>query len=307
MVKQQKQIEALNARFALTDHLWFQSGENGLPKVQIDNGLATAEVYLQGGHITAFQPQGSEPVLWMSPLAQFQSGKAIRGGVPVIWPWFGAHAIDKHKPQHGFARTTEWQVNATKALPDGRTQLQLQMQDTPATHALWPHAFALSLTITVGKALKIELTSHNTGEQVFTVGGALHSYFAIGDVEQMHIDGLFGCNYIDQLDGNRIKQQNEIIGIRQEVDRIYFDTEDTCTEGIYTIFDAQLLRQIYIKRTGSRSTVIWNPWKNKAKAMADFPNDGYQRMVCIETANAVDDVRHLAPGDTHTLSQIISL
>jgi len=301
------QIEVLNAQFALPEQLRFQAGENGLPKVHIDNKRATAEIYLHGGHITAFQPRSSKPVLWMSPLAQFQPDKAIRGGVPVIWPWFGPHAIDKHKPQHGFARTTEWRVSATKALPDGSTQLQLQMHDTPATHALWPHAFELSLTVTVGTELTIELTSRNTGEQTITVGGALHSYFAIGDIRQIHIDGLLGHNYIDQLDGNQIKQQNDAVYIRQEVDRIYFDTEDTCTEGICAIFDAKLLRQIYIKRTGSHSTVLWNPWENKVKAMVDFPDNGYQQMVCIETANAIDDVRHLAPGETHTLGQTIGL
>jgi len=301
------QIEALNAQFALTDQLRFQAGKNDFPGVQIANELATAEIYLHGAHITAFQPRGSEPVLWMSPLAQFQCDKAIRGGVPIIWPWFGPHVIDKHKPQHGFARTTEWRVNATKALPDGSTQLQLQLNDTPATRILWPHAFELSLTITVGTELKIELTSRNTGEQVFVAGGALHSYFAVGDVRKIHIDGLLRRHYIDQLDGNRIKQQNDAVYIREEVDRIYFDTEDTCTEGICAIFDALLLRQIYIKRTGSHSTVVWNPWKDKAKAMADFPDDGYQQMVCIETANAVDDVRRLAPGETHTLSQTIGL
>ena len=301
------QIETLNAQFALADHLQFQAGENGLPKAKIDNGLATAEVYLQGAHITAFQPRGSEPVLWMSPLAQFQSDKAIRGGVPVIWPWFGPHAIDKDKPQHGFARTEKWRVGATKVLANGSTQLQLQLSDTPATCALWPHAFELNLTVTVGTELTIELTSRNTGEQTFTAGGALHSYFAVGDVGQIHIDGLLGRNYIDQLDGNRIKQQNEAVYIRQAVDRIYFDNEDTCTEGICAIFDALLLRQVYIKRSGSRSTVVWNPWQDKAKTMADFPDEGYRQMVCIETANAVDDVRHLAPGETHTLSQIIGL
>ncbi len=303
----ENQIELLNAQFALTDELLFQPGENGLPKVQINNGLASAEVYLQGAHITAFQPRGGEPVLWMSPLAQFQRDKAIRGGVPVIWPWFGPHLIDKNKPQHGFARSIEWRVKATTALSDGSTRLQLQLKDTPTTHALWPHAFELTLTITVGTELTIELTSCNTGEQTFVAGGALHSYFAVGDVKKIHIDGLLGHLYIDQLDGNRIKQQNDAICIREEVDRIYFDTEDTCSEGICAIFDAQFLRQIYIKKSGSHTTVVWNPWENKAKSMADFPDDGYRQMVCIETANAVDDVRHLAPGETHTLSQTIFL
>jgi glucose-6-phosphate 1-epimerase len=299
--KRDAQIDVLNAQFSIPGRLSFQSGENALPMVKIDNGLVMAEVYLHGAHITAFQPQGSEPVLWMSPLAQFQNDKAIRGGVPVIWPWFGPHAADVDKPQHGFARTAEWRVNATRALADGSTQLQLCLSDTADTHALWPYAFELSLMITVGTELNIELTAHNIGEQTFTAGAALHSYFAVGDVKQISVDGLHGCNYIDQLDGNRIKQQNNAVRIAREVDRIYTDTDTICV-----IHDALLSRRLHIKKTGSRSTVVWNPWNEKAKGMADFSDEGYQRMLCIETANAADDVRQLAPGETHTLSQTIA-
>lgn len=295
-------LKALNERFGLEKHIVFQSGEKGLPVARIDNGVAVAEVYLHGAHVTAFQPQSSEPVLWMSPSAQFQNDKAIRGGVPVIWPWFGPHATDSDKPQHGFARTAEWQVNATKALSDGSTQLQLCLTDTPATQALWPFAFELSLTITVGAELKIELTSRNTGEQSFTVGAALHSYFVVGDVKNMQVDGLHNCHFIDQLDGNKVKQQNGVVSITEEVDRIYIDTDATCV-----IHDENLSRHIQIKKTGSRSTVVWNPWSEKAKGMADFSDDGYQQMVCIETANAADDVRQLASGETHTLCQIITV
>jgi D-hexose-6-phosphate mutarotase len=295
-------VEDLNAQFALADQLYFQMGEGGLPIAQINNPLATAEVYLHGAHITAFRPRDHEQVLWMSSLAQFQPGKAIRGGVPVIWPWFGPHATDSSKPQHGFARTVEWRVSATKALADGSTQLQLQLTDNPSTRALWPHTFELSLTISVGSELKIDLTARNTGEQTFVASGAMHSYFAIGDVTQMHIEGLAGREYIDQLDGDQIKQQTGAVRITQETDRIYFNSEDACV-----IHDAMLSRQIHVKKSGSRSTVVWNPWKDKAQAISDFPNEGYQNMVCIEVANAADDVVQLAPGEEHTLSQIIAV
>lgn len=295
-------VDSLNTQFALTGHMVFLVGENGLPVARIENKLATAEVYLHGAHITAFQPQGGEPVLWLSPQAQFQSDKAIRGGVPIIWPWFGPHATDSDKPQHGFARTAEWQVKAVKALADNSTQLQLGLTDTPATRALWPHAFELSLKITVGTELHLELTSRNTGEQLFAIGAALHSYFSIAEVNNMLVDGLQGCNYIDQLDNNKIKKQNGAVCIAQEVDRIYLDTEANCV-----IHDTTLSRQIHVKKTGSRSTVVWNPWAEKAKAMSDFSDAGYQQMLCIETANAVGDVRELAPGETHTLSQTITV
>lgn len=295
-------IEGLNAQFAIAEHIRFSVGENGLPKVQIENVLAKAEVYLHGGHITAFQPKGCDEVLWMSPLAQFQHGKAIRGGVPVIWPWFGPHPTDSNKPQHGFARTAEWQVISTEALANGSTQLKLQLADDASMRALWPHAFELSLAITIGSELRVELTSRNTGEQTFIACGALHSYFSVSDVAGIFVEGLGGCEYIDQLDGNQIKQQSGNVCITQEVDRIYVNTEQTCV-----IHDAALSRKIQIQKTGSRSTVVWNPWIEKARAMGDFSDDGYQNMLCIETANAAGDLVQLAPGEMHTLSQIISI
>lgn len=296
------QIATLNEHFAITGHVRFLAGENGLPMARIENALATAEVYLYGAHITAFQPKGDEPVLWMSPLVQFQPGKAIRGGVPVIWPWFGPHATDSTKASHGFVRTAEWQVNSTEALADGSTQVRFRLTDNASTRALWPHAFALDLTITVGSELAIDLTSRNTGDQPFTASGALHTYFAVADVTQMVIEGLTECDYIDQLDGRQIKRQTGDIHIRREVDRIYVNSDDTCI-----IHDALLSRKIQVKKAGSQTTVVWNPWIEKARAMADFSDEGYQHMVCIEAANAAEDVVRLAPGEAHTLSQIISV
>jgi glucose-6-phosphate 1-epimerase len=300
------QIAALNARFAIANHVAFQAGENGLPKASLHNALASAEVYLHGAQVTAFRPQGPvtnpHDVLWLSPLAQFETDKAIRGGVPVIWPWFGPHATDHDKPQHGFARTTEWRVAATEALAGGATRLQLQLADGAASRALWPHAFELRLSIEVGTELRIDLNARNTGDECFIAGAALHSYFAIGDVANMHIEGLAGREYIDQLDGDQVKQQSGVVRIAQAVDRIYRATEDACV-----IHDDTWSRQLHISKQGSRSTVVWNPWLEKAQAMGDFSDQGYRHMLCIEAANAADDVRELAPGGEHTLSQIIRL
>ena len=302
-------IEDLNAQFGLQGQLQFLAGENGLPMARIDNGLALAEVYLHGAHITHFQPAGEEPVLWMSSAAQFQAGKAIRGGVPVIWPWFGPHPSDSSKPQHGIARTAAWQVVASEALADGRTQLQLALTDTQQTRTLWPHAFELGLTLTVGTTLDIELTARNMGEQPWEAGAALHSYFAIGDVERMHIEGLAGCDYIDKLDNNQRKQQVGDVRINEAVDRIYFHQQQVGDEAdnVCMIVDEANARQIVVGSSGSRTTVVWNPWQENAKAMADFPDEGYRNMVCVEAANAAADVRRLAPDESHTLRQHIYL
>jgi glucose-6-phosphate 1-epimerase len=297
-----EKIEQLNAAFSITDQLCFEQGENGLLRAKFNNGLATAELYLHGAHITSFCPQGQDELLWMSPLAQFQEGKAIRGGIPIIWPWFGPHWSDKHKPQHGFARNSMWQVSSSAALPDGATQLQLVLNDAPETQSLWPHAFELRLCLTVGTTLNIELTGVNTGTMPFTAGAALHSYFALANVSEMFVEGLAGRTYIDQLDGHQQKIQKGTIRVTDAVDRIYVATDDHCV-----IYDEQASRKIQVAKTGSCSTVVWNPWAHTAKAMADFSSEGYRNMLCIETANAADDVRQLRPAESHAMSQTISL
>ena len=295
-------IDALNRTFGVDGHVTFEAGEGGLPRANIANALASAEVYLHGAHVTAFQPRGAAPVLWMSALAEFRPEKAIRGGVPIAWPWFGPHPTDAAKPQHGFARVSEWKVIGTSGLPDGGTELRLALGSHAATLSLWPHAFELELKVAVGERLHIELTTRNTGSESVEVGGALHSYFHVGDVGQVTIDGLDGREYIDQVDGRRIKSQNGPLAISGEVDRIYFETPDECI-----IDDPLLRRRIRVAKQGSRATVVWNPWVYKARRMADFPDEGYRTMVCIEAANAERDVRRLQPGDEHTLSQIISV
>jgi D-hexose-6-phosphate mutarotase len=259
-------------------------------------------VYLHGAHVTAFQPHGAEPVLWMSALAEFRRGKAIRGGVPIVWPWFGPHPSDATKPQHGFARVSKWKIVGTRALPDGGTEIRLGLGNDAATGAFWPHAFELELKLKVGTRLQLELTSRNTGAEAIEVGGALHTYFHVGEVSQVTIDGLGGREYIDQLDLRRVKRQDGPIMIAEETDRIYLETPDECV-----IDDPLLQRRIRFAKKGSLTTVVWNPWMEKARRMMDFPDEGYRTMVCIEAANAEGDVRRLDRGAEHTLAQTISV
>ena len=292
----------LNQKFGIDRCLNFQLGKGNLPKAVIANQFATAEVYLHGAHVTSFQPHGSAPALLLSDIAEYKQDKAIRGGIPVIWPWFGPHPLDKTKPQHGFARISEWEPVHTTKLPDGRIRLHLQLKDSESTQLLWPHPFELELSITVGTDLHLELTSRNTGHEIIEIGGALHTYFNIGDINRISIEGLDGREYLDQLDSHRVKTQKGPISISEEVDRIYLDTSDECI-----IIDPTLKRRIRISAAGSRTTVIWNPWIAKSQRMADFPDDGYLTMVCIEAANTADDIYQLPPGGEHILSQTISI
>lgn len=296
-------IDSLNQQHAITGHLAFVNGHNGLPKAVVSNSLAHAEIYLHGAHITAFQPHFAEqPVLWMSSEALFQSDKAIRGGIPIVWPWFGPHPDDKDKPQHGFARILEWLVKSSAALDDGGTQLSLQLNANDGTRNLWPHLFELELRITVGATLLVELISRNRGPQTITIGGALHTYFQVGDIDQVQVTGLDGQDYLDQLDNHQRLQQNGPIRVEREVDRIYLDTSDECV-----LVDNMLRRNIRIANRGSQSTVVWNPWIDKSRQLKDFPDDGYRTMLCIETANTPQDSRQLTPGAEHVLAQLISI
>lgn len=295
-------INTLNNRFGIHDHITFIEDDNGLTKALVSNSFATAEIYLHGGHITHFQPHDQAPVLWMSPLAVFSPPKAIRGGIPICWPWFGKHSEDPDKPQHGFARNQLWTVYHTAALQSGETELRLQLHDNSETRRLWPYTFELELCITVGEQLQIELITRNTDTRPYTTGAALHTYLHVADIDKAGIEGLDGVTYIDTADAYRRKIQQGAITINKEVDRIYLDTQHPCV-----LTDAALNRKIQITKAQSATTVIWNPWKEKARSMKDFSDDGYRYMLCIESVNTLDDSVYLEPEQSHSLIQSISL
>ncbi|MDX1251911.1 MAG: D-hexose-6-phosphate mutarotase [Gammaproteobacteria bacterium] len=286
----------LNERFGLRGQVTFREGAGGLAVVEVSNSHATAALALQGGHLMRWAPRPQSPVIWLSRAAKFGPGKSIRGGVPVCWPWFGPHSSDASLPAHGFARTVPWEVTATRALPNGATGLSLRLVPSDATRAAWPYSTEVMLHIIVGTALEMNLVTHNTGNEAVTLGQALHTYFEVGDVRRIKIHGLGGCEYIDKVDGGARKVQNGPVTIAAETDRIYLGSTADCL-----IDDPQLRRRIRITKGGSRSTVVWNPWIEKAAKMGDLGESGYLNMVCVESANAADDVVTLAPEAEHRL------
>ena len=217
-------MEDLNRRYAITDQLAFESGPGGVTLAKITNPHAEATVALHGGHVLSFFPRGHEPVLWASKQSRFEIGKAIRGGIPVCWPWFADHPTDGDKPAHGFARTALWSVTESEALKDGRTRLGLVISDNNDTRTLWPYLFRLEIDVTVGTMLQVELVATNTGKEVFTCGGALHSYFHVSSISNVVIKGLEGCSYIDKVDDSRRRVQEGPVTIDGETDRIYLET-----------------------------------------------------------------------------------
>jgi D-hexose-6-phosphate mutarotase len=295
-------LKELNQHYAIGNHVQFKEIAEGMIVAEVANQHALANIALQGAHIATFQPRGEEPVIWLSPYAKFAPGKSIRGGVPICWPWFGPHKTDSKLPGHGYARTVPWQVLETKALPDGATFLRFCLVESDTARAQWPHASSAQLEVTVGKTLRVELVTTNTGNAAFELGEALHTYFQISDVAKMTIRGLENCEYLDKVqDFARCTQKDGIV-IESEVDRVYVNTPADCV-----IEDKGLKRAIRIAKQGSLSTVVWNPWTEKADKMGDFGQDGHRNMVCVESGNALENVVTLAPGETHRLVAVYSV
>ena len=290
--------DTLNNRFAIAGQLHFETAGDGLLVAKIANAYSTASICLQGGHVMSWQPkEASVPVVWLSKLAKLVPGKSIRGGAPVCWPWFGAHATEAGSPGHGYARTVPWEVRSTHTRGDGTTEIALTLVESDATRALWQHSSQAEILVSVGKTLKIALTTRNLGDTDFVIGEALHTYLQIGDITEARVFGLEGCTYLDKAGGNVRKQQADAITFSGETDRVYVNTEAECV-----IEDSRLQRRIRIAKTGSHSTVVWTPWAEKADKMGDFGPDGWREMVCVESANALENVVTVPAHGSHTLA-----
>ena len=294
-------IAQLNQRFGLPGQAAFREGPGGLPILTIVNPHGTLELTPYGGHVLSYQPAGQAEVLFVSRESAYLPGKPIRGGIPVCWPWFGPRPDDPALPMHGFARLLFWDVESVDIRGD-ETEVRLGLRDDARTRKFWPHAFELTLRVVLGKSLVVELTTRNTGPDSFVLTQALHTYFAVGAIGRVVIEGLESASYFDSLTRLPMAPEAEPIAIRAEIDRVYVDTADGCL-----IRDASLDRQIRVAKRGSRATVVWNPWIEKSKRMPDFGDDEFSGMVCIEAANARDDAISLAPGQSHTLAQILSV
>jgi glucose-6-phosphate 1-epimerase len=298
-------LDALNAVHALADRLRFVPGPGGWPLIEVHGPEANALVSLYGGQVLSFQPAdaGTE-VLFLSEHAQYQPGKAIRGGVPICWPWFGPDPLALVRPSHGLARTRLWAVLETGTTPTGEIRITLGLNETPETRAVWPHAFELRLDIVVGPSLRLSLSTRNTGDRPFTLTQALHSYFAVGDIAQTTVTGLDGCRYADKAAGadGAEKMQTGVVRIDAEVDRVYANPPP-----VLTVVDGAGQREVSIASEGSRSAVVWNPWADLSARMADLDDQAYRRFVCVETANAGDDRVTVAPGESQVIVAVIGV
>jgi glucose-6-phosphate 1-epimerase len=286
--------------FDIPNALRFEDAASGLRAV-ISTPMAEAEIYLQGAHVTHWTPRGQRPVLFVSSKSVFAPGKAIRGGVPVIFPWFGPRSDGKPGPAHGFARTTEWTIEGTELRGDGKVEITFALAPNEISRGLGYAGFHLRYRVTVGSELEMRLETRNHGQEPLTFEEALHAYFAIGDINQASVSGLEGTTYIDKTDGfKRKKLGNEPLRIAKETDEVHLSTEATCV-----VHDPVWQRRITVEKSGSDSTVIWNPWIEKTKGMSDMAADDWMGMICVETANAADNAVHLPPGAARTMTTLI--
>ncbi len=297
-------IEKLTEQFGIDGVVEFCLGRGGLKCVKVSASSGSAEVYLQGAHLSQWTPTGQEPVIWLSESSWFEAGKPIRGGVPICFPWFGPKADSPDSPNHGFARLLEWTVESVAQNDDGSVTLGLLLDSSSdgvrEYEKFWPGCceggFELRAVFTIGSELTIELELRNTGGVAFSISEALHTYLKTSDVRNVSVAGLAGAEYVSKDEGIRQAQADELIHFTSETDRVYINTQSTCV-----LADPDLGREIVVSKSGSDSTVIWNPWSAKAAAMPDFGDNEWLGMVCIETANALDNTIDVQPGKSHTI------
>jgi glucose-6-phosphate 1-epimerase len=274
--------------------LLLDSGPNGMSRFRVQTELASAELFLHGAHLAAWQPADHRPVLWLSGNSWFEAGKPIRGGVPICFPWFGPHPQDSALPAHGTARLQEWQLQTASSGPDGVIRLLLQSMIG---------SFIVRYELGIGRELHLQLTCElsATVTQAERFEAALHTYFVVSDIRAVQITGLENAGFLNKVPQlERCEPTGEAIRFSEETDRVYQNTPDTVV-----LHDPGLQRKISVSKQGSLSTVIWNPWIDKSRRMPDFGDDEWTGMVCIETACVGDHAIVLKPGQSHQMSATI--
>lgn len=284
-------------QFEIRDTVSIAPGVNGFPKVVVrhDSGHSL-EAYLYGGHVTSWKTPQKEELLFLSSRAEFVRGKAIRGGIPIVFPQFGPGEL----PSHGIARICPWRLTDSKILENKDVSITLEMDESCHGGLLWPYSFLVELNIVLGSRLGMTMRVVNKDDELISFQNAFHTYFNIGNIDDVRIRGLSGLSYVDQVrNRQRMIEEDDDVSLRGEVDRVYMNAPDQLT-----IVDAGR-RTFHIRKNYLNDAVLWNPGKERGAAIKDLEEDGYQRMVCLETANVLTTIT-LGPGDDYLCSQELS-
>lgn len=283
----------------------YEETSNPLRGVEARPGSGHYGVFDHGAHVWAYTPDGQQPILWMSKQAEFGEGQAIRGGIPVVFPWFANGLSGALQPAHGFARTDTWHRSDLKdtLAKDGRLLVEYEL-DYAMDHQDFPHDYTTYVRAKfTPEYLQVSMEVTNNGEEAFTFEGAFHTYLNVGDVRQVSLTGLDGCSFVDRAAGRHAAEgtQEGDVTFDGETDLVFSHRETV------VLNDPVLGRTLEISKSGSSSTVVWNPWADKAAAMADFDDDEWTTMVCVEAGNLLENAVSLLPGQTHTMKQRITL
>lgn len=268
--------------------------------LQIRASTACGRIFSYGAQVTSWFPQGHQDALFVSPQAVLRQGTAIRGGIPVVFPWFGAGRQAGMSPSHGLARTVDWHLITVHA-DDQTVLLEYEITQEDATSPWFPYPFQARLTADLGQHLDLRMTVANTGAEPFTYEQALHAYLAVGDVQQVVVQGLDGDIYVDKIDGDRLERQSGDLRLAGPIDRIYESRSEV------RVVDPVLERSIRIAKEHSDQTVVWNPWQAGAEALADLGPGNWRQMLCVEPANVLDSAITLLPDESHQMAMRISL
>jgi len=306
-------VQTLTEAFGHIDGVAFDD-ETGLVRMRLSSPAVSAEIFLQGAHITKYQPDGGAELLFLSRESKFVPGKAIRGGIPIILPWFGPFAGDATAPAHGVARTSEWRPEWIVAKKNGSFNLLFDFSLDPDSNPWWPHQFKVAYEIEIGASLGLSLIIENSEESALDFEAALHTYFAVGDITRVQVLGLDGCTFLDQLSWED-RVQSGPITFEGEFDSIFRSRSETVispqeidpdfqTRGRpITIVDPSTNRSIRIETNNTPSTVVWNPWIAKSARTADLGDDEWTGFVCVESGFVHHDKLHLEPG-AHGIFQV---
>ena len=273
-------------------------GDGKLPRLAVSTAACTAEVFPHGAHVARWQPaHANAPVLWLSDHSFWEDRKPIRGGVPICFPWFGPHPSSSGAPAHGFARLLDWTLVEARDSEDGSVSLIFVLEGEELS-PLWPCRFRAAFSVSFGRTMTMALEIENRDVRPLTFEEALHTYFTVSDISQVTIAGLERSRYVDKAGGMTERAPDgSLVRFTGETDRVYLDTSATCV-----IDDPGLRRRIEVAKEHSRSTVVWNPWIAKARAMQDFGDEEWRGMVCVETANVAEAAVQLQPGERHRMA-----
>jgi glucose-6-phosphate 1-epimerase len=296
-------IEELQRKFGVEGAVRIETGRGAQPKIVVATDLASAEIYLFGAHVTQFQPRGAAPVLFLSRASLFDGRKPIRGGIPLVFPWFGLRTDLPDVGPHGFARTRKWEIESCDARADGSVRIVLMSHQDEVTMRLWPHSFSLRFIVIVSRVLDATLEVRNMSDADARFEEAMHTYLSVGDVRSVSVEGLDGAEYIDRADGEMRKQERaREIRFDGETDRLYLSSAEKVT-----VRDPGLQRTIVVEKERSGATVVWNPWIKKSAQMKDLGPEDWKSMLCVETANARDCAVVLPVNGTHRMSTRIAV